>query len=289
MAMDFVAIDIETANADMSSICQIGIAKYSNAKLADEWVSLINPDTHFDAMNISIHGITENDVRDAPRIPEVYNTLKSYLANTVCVCHTHFDRVSMNQTISKYGLENLDSIWLDSAKVARRTWKQFAKRGYGLENVCEFIGFEFNHHDALEDAKAAGKVILVAMEQTGFGIDKWLERVNQPINPDSLSSNQAIRREGNPEGELNGEVICFTGSLEILRSEAADLAAGVGCTVASGVTKKTTLLVVGDQDISKLAGNNKSSKHRKAEQFILQGQSIRILRESDFKALVDQA
>lgn len=28
--MDFVAIDAETANADMASICQIGVAKYNN-------------------------------------------------------------------------------------------------------------------------------------------------------------------------------------------------------------------------------------------------------------------
>ena len=45
------------------------------------------------------------------------------------------------------------------------------------------------------------------------------------------------------------------------------------------------MLVVGDQDIKKLAGHEKSSKHRKAEALILAGQSIRILRETDFKEL----
>jgi len=53
--------------------------------------------------------------------------------------------------------------------------------------------------------------------------------------------------------------------------------------VASGVTKKTTLLVVGDQDIKKLAGYEKSSKHRKAEELIQSGIPLRILKESDFK------
>ena len=74
--------------------------------------------------------------------------------------------------------------------------------------------------------------------------------------------------------------------MEIPRREAADLAASIGCTVAAGVTKKTTLLVVGDQDITRLAGKEKSSKHIKAEQLIKKGQSIRILKESDFKELV---
>jgi DNA polymerase-3 subunit epsilon len=55
------------------------------------------------------------------------------------------------------------------------------------------------------------------------------------------------------------------------------------------VTKKTTLLVVGDQDIKKLGGNEKSSKHRKAEELIQQGHAIRILCESDFRFLVSEA
>ena len=78
----------------------------------------------------------------------------------------------------------------------------------------------------------------------------------------------------------------FTGALEIPRREAADLAASIGCSVASGVNKKTTILVIGDQDISKLAGKDKSSKHLKAEQIISKGQKIRIIKESDFKLLV---
>ena len=64
-----------------------------------------------------------------------------------------------------------------------------------------------------------------------------------------------------------------------------DIAAAIGFQVTSGVTKKITLLVVGDQDIKKLAGHEKSSKHRKAEKLIENGVPIRILKESDFKEL----
>ena len=45
-------------------------------------------------------------------------------------------------------------------------------------------------------------------------------------------------------------------------------------------------MVVGDQDIRVLAGHDKSSKHRKAEELIAKGQKIRILKESDFTELV---
>jgi DNA polymerase-3 subunit epsilon len=68
------------------------------------------------------------------------------------------------------------------------------------------------------------------------------------------------------------------------RRNAADRAHELGAAVEPSVTKHTTLLVVGDQDLSRLAGQSKSSKHRKAEQLIATGQPIRILAESDFMA-----
>ena len=287
--MNFVALDVETANADMASICQIGIARYSEGRLVEEWSSLIDPENYFDYINIDIHGITEEAVKGSPTFPEIINTLHQFLNNNICVSHTHFDRVSIQRALTKYDLEEIETMWLDSARVARRTWEDCAWSGYGLANICEKIGYNFKHHDALEDAKASGHVLLAAIDKTGLDISAWLKRVKQPINPSNSSCGSAVNRDGNPEGELSGEVMVFTGALEIPRREAADLAAGIGCSVSSGVTKKTSILVVGDQDISRLAGKEKSSKHIKAELLISNGQKIRIIKESDFKELVKNA
>ncbi len=71
------------------------------------------------------------------------------------------------------------------------------------------------------------------------------------------------------------------------RREAADAAAAAGCEVATNVTHRTTLLVVGDQDIRKLAGHEKSTKQRKAKELIAGGQNIRILGESDFQRMLN--
>jgi DNA polymerase-3 subunit epsilon len=180
--LDFVAIDVETANADVASICQIGIARYTDAKLVEEWSSLIDPEDEFDYWNINIHGITEDDVVGSPTFPQVVTTLGRFLNDAVCVSHTHFDRVSINRALNKHGLDGFETSWLDSAKVARRTWKECAHRGYGLANVCAKIGYEFNHHDALEDAKACGQIVLAAIETTGLDIESWLKRVRQPID-----------------------------------------------------------------------------------------------------------
>lgn len=214
--------------------------------------------------------------------------MEKFTREAVVVTHTHFDRVAIHRAAQRWSLEPPSCTWLDSARVARRSWKECARRGYGLPAVCKLIGYEFTHHHALEDAKAAGHVLLAAMAETGLDLDGVLRRVRQPIDLSS-SDNGRFARGGNPEGPLYGEVIVFTGALEIPRRDAADLAASVGCDVAPGVTKKTTMLVVGDVDVKRLAGDEKSSKHRKAEELIAKGHPIHVIRESDFRELVAMA
>lgn len=287
--LNFTVIDVETANADMSSICQIGIVQFINGSIEKEWSSLINPEDYFDFVNVNIHGITENDVADAPLFIDIENQIRMLLEGGVCISHTHFDRVSLERVCNKYKKSPINTIWLDSARVTRRAWEQCAWSGYGLAQVTELIGYEFKHHDALEDAKAAGQVLLAACDKTGLDIDGWLKRVNQPIDPEFSTVGASIAREGNPDGALYGETMVFTGALCIPRSDAANLAAKIGCNVAQNITKKTTMLVVGDQDISKLAGKTKSSKHIKAEALINKGHNLRIIKESDFMQLLIQS
>jgi DNA polymerase-3 subunit epsilon len=285
--MDFVAIDVETANANMASICQVGAATYSRGALHEEWKTYIDPEGYFDPINVSIHGIDEDLVRDSPKFPEAAERLYALLDGKVVVSHTHFDRLAIHQAARRYSLADPNAKWLDSARVARRAWADCAKKGYGLKSVCDQLGYEFSHHDALEDAKASGHIILAAINETGLQIEDWIKRVGQSIDPDAALAHRARTRDGNPDGALHGEVVVFTGALEIPRREAADLAATIGCRVAASVTKKTTILVVGDQDISKLVGHDKSSKHRKAEGLIQAGLPIRIIGESDFQQMVE--
>lgn len=238
--MRFLTIDVETANADMASICAIGVAAFENGEIASEWYSLVDPDDYFSSVNVSIHGIDEADVQGAPSFKDVAGEIDHLLNRQIVVTHTHFDRVAIHQASHRWSVPAPACTWLDSARVARRTWAECARSGYGLADVCNRIGYTFEHHNALEDAKAAGHVMLAAMHESGLDIDSTLRRVAQPIDP-SLSGATSIIREGNQDGPLAGEVIVFTGALEIPRREAAELAASVGCDVANSVTKKTTL------------------------------------------------
>lgn len=284
--MDFVAIDIETANADMSSICQIGIAEFRDGQLFETWTTYIDPQDDFDEINMMIHGITPEMVQGYPNFTQAHEPLYKYLSKKIVVCHTHFDRSAIHQAAYSHGIILPDCEWLDSAKIARRTWLELSQNGgYGLANIAKFIGYKFKHHDALEDACASGHIVLKAIETTGIPLTDWVIRSKKPLYLNSLTQHE-VKRVGNQDGLLFGEVIVFTGSLIMPRAQAADMAAQIGCQVDAGVTKKTTLLVVGDQDIKILAGKEKSSKHIKAEELIKKGQNIRILMESDFLALI---
>jgi DNA polymerase-3 subunit epsilon len=148
------------------------------------------------------------------------------------------------------------------------------------------LGYDFQHHDALEDARAAAMIMLAACKKTSIPVEDWISRVKQPLSPTRSSSGKRQDRVGNPDGVFYGEAIVFTGKLQIPRREAAEIAATAGFRVANSVTTKTSVLVVGDKDLRRHPGDKLSSKQRKAEDFVAKGYPIRILKESDFREMM---
>lgn len=288
--MRFVAVDVETANADLASICQIGVATFANGSLANQWQALVNPETYFDPRNVRLHGIDEERVRTSPTLAVVAQSLSSLLAEHTIVTHGAFDRIALSRAFERYSATLPQVVWLDTTRVVRRAWPEFSQRGYGLANVAKKFGIAFRHHDALEDAKAAGELLLRACAESGRTVADWVSVASRPLGRAGGKDGEVgVAQQGNPDGPLFGETIVFTGALTLPRREAAEMAALAGCKVAENVTKQTTLLVVGDQDVARLNGETQSSKHRKAEELIASGASIRILQESDFAALIDLA
>lgn len=286
MTLTFNTIDVETANANRASICQIGIVHVRDGVITDHWQSLVNPNAWFDSLNVSIHGINASDVRNSPSFSEIRGELDR-MNESIVISHTSFDRVALERALRGHSLEPLSVTWLDSTRIVRRAWpEQYGKSGWGLKNVATDLGIVFSHHDALEDARAVAEIVLRACTATDTGIADWLRLVDQPVFP--LSDRAAPSKlEANPEGSLYGETILFTGELSIARRKAGELAAQAGCSVVDNASKKVTMLVIGTQDESKLKGYEKSSKHRKIETLINKGADIDILSESDFFDLLE--
>ncbi len=71
----FCAVDFETANHDIASICQVGIAHFRNGTAIDSWMTLVDPETDFAIGNRRIHGIGPATVQGQPRFAEIWPEL----------------------------------------------------------------------------------------------------------------------------------------------------------------------------------------------------------------------
>lgn len=296
--MDFVVVDVETANRERA-ICQVGVVDYKDSCIAESWQSLVNPEVEFERFNVELHGIDETAVKDAPTFHEIAGELSSRLSGKIVVSHGHYDRLAFDKAAKKYRLSQIDCRWLDSLLVARRAWPEWKEQGHSLKVLAKLLAIELRHHDALEDARAAGEVILHAQKKTGVAVLEWLDRVR--CRSKSSSSSPSVSKvwaEANPEGPLFGEVIVFTGTLELLtpngerkvltQPEAEQCAAAVGCVPKGSITKETTMVVFGKQDERKFRPGQKiSTKQEAVEEKILKGQPIQILTVADFFQLIE--
>lgn len=281
--MRFVVVDVETANSKFSSICQIGLVRFEGGREVASEELLVDPQAEFHPTNVGIHGICDTDVSGAPCFDQLYPRLGDWVGDSIVVSHSSFDRTALSQACDRYALEAFGWSWVDSARVARRTWEQFKDRGYGLRNLADHFGIRFDHHNALHDARTAGLILMKALEHSGRSLDEIVAEM-QARSRRYAGYSAPVRRLGDGDGALTGETIVFTGELTLPRSTAADMAAEAGGNVDSGVTKRTTMLVVGERDIQP-GWAAKSGKHRKAEALILAGQDIRIVGENDFMVL----
>ena len=174
--LTFNAIDVETANADPASICQIGIVSIRNGVVKGQLSVLVDPEAEFNDFNVRLHGIDHNAVIGSEALPKLEARLRRILEETVLVSHTFFDRMAMDGALERYGLKPIRARWLDSALVARRAWPQKYRRRWSLALIAGDLGIAFRHHDAAEDARAAGEIVLRACRHTGLDIDGWLKR-----------------------------------------------------------------------------------------------------------------
>ena len=129
---------------------------------------MVNPEVPFSAFNVGLHGIDEDAVLDSETLPQVYGRLRRILEGTVLVSHMSFGRGAMDGAARRYGLVPIRARWLDSSLVARRAWPGRFRRRWSLAVIAGELGITFRHHDALEDARAAGRLCCVPVGTPGW-------------------------------------------------------------------------------------------------------------------------
>lgn len=167
--VDFVAIDVETAAPQRSSICQVGLVFFGKGEVVGEWSTYVNPQVPIGRRFTAIHGITNAMVRRAPVFGDVSKLIDDSLRGMTVVSHTMFDKSAITKAFGLLGLECPDCTWIDTCEVARSVWPEL--ENHKLPTVSRHIGASLNHHDALSDARAAGHIILAAQNQ-GWTLDE---------------------------------------------------------------------------------------------------------------------
>jgi NAD-dependent DNA ligase len=100
--------------------------------------------------------------------------------------------------------------------------------------------------------------------------------------PQDLKDIKATVNDFDTTHPFYGKYFVFSGALKVKREEAAQIVVNLGGINENSITKKTNYLVLGNYDYISSIKEGKSSKHKKAEEYILKGQDLRILSENIF-------
>jgi|TARA_R100000687_G_scaffold83605_1_gene87567 DNA polymerase III epsilon subunit-like protein len=222
----FVTLDVETANNDRSSICQIGVACVRPNNSIETWVTYIDPQTSRWVFT-GLHGISAATVNGSPTIAEVLPILEKGLRGLTVYQHSGFDRSAVRAACTALSRPEPEWNWQDSVAVARRAWPELrGNGGHGLASLKRHLGLSFEHHDAGEDARAAAEVVLQAeglrasisadilADEEDFDV---IERPDAPETPpkSKIGSNPAgTSAAASPQGkELVGFSVITNGNL----------------------------------------------------------------------------
>lgn len=299
----FIAIDLETATSERSSICQIGITEVIDGKICKTKSWLVQPEgNRYDSMNIWIHGITPSDTKNSPTFPDVWKEVQPYLQNKIVVAHnTSFDMYALKNAFDKYGMEYPTFDYYCTLRIARYTIK--GCYSYSLDVVLNHLGINMGqHHKADSDSRACAMLLLKCLEMDGSTLDDLESKYdfhrgcfapnkfkahlkNEKVYKyksiiESLETNTDLLDENN---YFFGKSVCFTGTCKYgVRKDLLQKIKDVGGIPMDSVTKDTNVLVVGQQDYRVVGEDGMSSKQKKALKLLEKGYDIEILSETEF-------
>lgn len=150
--VSFTAIDFETANGKLNSICQVGLVRVEEGIIVQELEILVQPPgNEYHWGNTRVHGINRRMTAHAPGFDEIWGQMEPFINGQNVVAHNaSFDCSCLDHTLAFYN-------------IAVPTYKphctvKIYKRNLAL--LCETYGIELVHHNALSDARACAVLFL---------------------------------------------------------------------------------------------------------------------------------
>lgn len=156
----FAAIDFETASHGRDSACAVGVAIVERGRIVERLYELIRPPSRQFAFT-HIHGLTWDDVKDAPRFDAVWRDIVRALSGAAFLAahNAPFDRGVLGACCATYGLDAPGQPFVCTVRLARTQWDIRPTR---LPDVCRRLGIELRHHQADSDAEACARIVIAA-------------------------------------------------------------------------------------------------------------------------------
>src|SRR5512141_1162974 len=195
-----VAVDIETTglSPDRDVIIEIGAVKFKGHRVEDEWSSLINPNRHIPEFISGLTGISDVEVRNAPRFREVAEDLAAFVGNAPIVGHNvRFDLGFLQRA----GLFQYNEV-VDTYELASVLMPTASR--YNLGALGKQLGILLPAtHRALDDAKvtmAAFNRLFEIARELPLEVVSEIVRLSEPIEWDAGWLFQEVLRTRAKEG-----------------------------------------------------------------------------------------
>ncbi len=162
MINSFAAIDFETANECLSSICSVGVVVVRDGIVEEKYYSLIQPEpNYYNYRNVMVHGINYEDTQNERVFPYVWREIEPLIDALPLVAHNkQFDERCLKSAYRTYCMDYPDYEFLCTLAASRRVFGK-ALPNHKLNTVSLHCGYSLdNHHNALADAEACAAIAL---------------------------------------------------------------------------------------------------------------------------------
>lgn len=290
---DFCVLDVETTGLECwsSRVVQIGIIKLFDNKPVDQLNTYINPERHIPTRATDIHGITDDDVKDAPTYTQIADRVYTLLNNSTIVGHNVTFDLNFVQHIlleSSYPYESLDMNYVDTWEYANRI--KLPVSDYKLQTLLQYYSIDPGKaHTAYDDARATLELFNALRYEYAHKDEIEAQRKAEELEArrKKKEAEKAARAAAFSASPLFEKSFCFTGSFSIDRSAMEALAQSVGGVLREKISGRTSYLVKGD--VSDLPDWALDRKLHKAEELIEAGKGIQIIDEAEFMRLIADA
>ena len=162
----YCVLDLETTGLSFRTekITEIGIMKVKNGKVIDSFECFVNPEKPIPQRVVEVTNITDEMVKDAETIKQVFPKMLEFIGDSVLVAHNaDFDIGFLKYNARQLGYL-LENTYIDTLRLAKELFPNFKK--YKLGIIAENLGIEvLVAHRALDDVDTTVKVFNIMMEK----------------------------------------------------------------------------------------------------------------------------